>query len=111
MQPTTIHSGKTPNRRHYIVEWASKRNLRKADIARETGADKGLVTRWFKGTLPGPEYLDKLAALFGTESAESLFRHPDEDWIAKFFRDRSDADRERARELLDLAFPKTGTHQ
>lgn len=108
MQPTRIHTGKTPNRRHYLDQWAAKRQLRKADIARETGADKGLVTRWFNGTVPGPEYLDKLAALFGTEP-EGLFRHPDEDWIAKFFRERSELDRERAKELLTLAFPKTGT--
>lgn len=95
-------------RRHFIVEWAAKRDLKKADIARETGADKSLVGRWFDGTLPGPEYLAKLAALFGTEP-EGLFRHPDEDWIAKFFRDRSDVDRERIKDLLTLAFPKTGT--
>lgn len=109
MQPTQIHQRKTPQRRHYIVEWAHKRSMRKAEVARETGADKGLVSRWFSGTVPGPEYLEKLGALFGTD-AEGLFRHPDEDWIAKFFRDRTDAERERARELLDLAFPKTGTH-
>jgi transcriptional regulator with XRE-family HTH domain len=108
MQPTRIHAGKSPIRRHYIEEWAAKRSLIKADIARDTGAEKSLVTRWFQGAVPGDEYLEKLAALFGTDR-EGLFRHPDEDWIAKFFRDRSDADRERARELLTLAFPKTGT--
>lgn len=108
MQPTRIHSGKTPIRRHYIEEWAGKRGLRKADISRETGADKSLVGRWFEGSVPGDEYLEKLGALFGTDR-EGLFRHPDEDWIAKFFKDRSDADRERAKELLTLAFPKTGT--
>lgn len=77
-------------------------------MAREVGADKGLVSRWWKGTLPGPEYLEKLAALFHTDP-EGLFRHPDEDWIARFFKDRSEADRERAKEILTLAFPKTGT--
>jgi transcriptional regulator with XRE-family HTH domain len=109
MQPTRIHSSKTPPRRHYIAEWAAHRHLKKADLAREVGADKGLVTRWFTGTMPGPDYQEKLAALFGTEP-EGLFRHPDEDWIAKFFRNKSDEDVRRARELLDLAFPKTGTN-
>jgi transcriptional regulator with XRE-family HTH domain len=109
MQPTNIHKGKTPIRRHFIEEWAKHYNYRKADISREVGADKSLVGRWFNdGALPGPDYLEKLAALFHTET-ESLFRHPDEDWIAKFFRDRSDAERERAKEILSLAFPKTGT--
>lgn len=108
MQPTVIHKGKTPIRRHFIVEWAAHVHLKKADIAREVGADKSLVTRWWKGTLPGPEYQAKLAALFHTDP-EGLFRHPDEDWIAKFFRDRKDADRARVRQMLELAFPKTGT--
>jgi transcriptional regulator with XRE-family HTH domain len=108
MQPTVIHKGKTPVRRHYIVEWAEHFHLRKADVAREVGADKGLVGRWWKGTMPGPDYQEKLAALFHTEP-EALFRHPDEDWIAKFFKDKSEGDFRRARELLDLAFPKSGS--
>lgn len=108
MQPTVIHRNKTPIRRHFIVEWAAHFHLKKADIAREVGADKGLVGRWWKGTMPGPDYQEKLAALFHTEP-ESLFRHPDEDWITTFFRERNEADKARARELLTLAFPKTGT--
>lgn len=108
MPPIRIHKDKNPPRRHYIPEWAEHRQLKRADIARGVGADKSLVTRWFKGTVPGDEYLEALAALFGTDR-EGLFRHPDEDWIAKFFRNRSEADRRRARDALDLMFPKTGT--
>lgn len=106
----TIHAGKTPIRRHFIKEWAAHRNMRQAHIVREIGVDKGLVSKWFKGTLPGPDYLEKLAALFET-TTESLFRHPDDDWLARFFRDRSDEEKQRARQLLELSFPpkKTGT--
>lgn len=107
MNVTRIHSGKTPTRRHFIVEWAAKYQMKKADIARATGADKSLVGKWFNGVLPSEPYLEQLAALFHTEP-ESLFRHPDEDWIAKFFKDRlaTEDERQRALSILDQAFPK-----
>ncbi|MGM4909146.1 helix-turn-helix domain-containing protein [Rhizobium sp. 768_B6_N1_8] len=109
---TQIHTDKTPIRVHFIVEWAEKRNLKQADIVREVGADKGLVSRWFQGTVPKPDYLEKLAALFGTD-VHGIFRHPDEDWLARFFRDKSDQQKERAIEMLRLLFKnddKTGTN-
>ncbi|WEX10325.1 helix-turn-helix transcriptional regulator [Chelativorans sp. AA-79] len=108
--PVRIHADKEPVRIHFIPEWAEHRNMRKADVAREIGADKGLVTRWFQGKLPSDAYLEKLAALFGT-TVDGLFRHPDEDWLTQFFRDRNEEERERARRILETAFPrkKTGT--
>jgi transcriptional regulator with XRE-family HTH domain len=109
MQPTEIHKGKTPRRRHYIAEWAERYGVKKAEIARKTGADKSLVSKWFNDSvLPGEKYLDMLAEIFDTER-DSLFRHPDEDWLAKFFRDRQAADAATARRILEAAFPKTGT--
>lgn len=109
-----IHSSKTPVRLHFIEEWAEKRNLSQADIVREIGADKGLVSRWFRsGVMPKEDYLEKLAALFGTD-IHGLFRHPDEDWLARFFRDKSEAQREHAIQMLKVLFQnrddKTGTH-
>lgn len=109
---TSIHTDKSPVRVHFIVEWAEKRNLKQADIVREIGADKGLVSRWFQGTVPKPEYLEKLAALFGTD-LHGMFRHPDDDWLAKFFRDKTEEQKERAMEMLRIFFKnedKTGTN-
>jgi transcriptional regulator with XRE-family HTH domain len=108
---THIHTDKTPVRVHFIVEWAEKRHFKQADIVREIGADKGLVSRWFQGTVPKPEYLEKLAALFGTD-IHGIFRHPDDDWLAKFFRDKTDEQKEHAIEMLRILFKsdgKTGT--
>lgn len=109
--PNAIHADKTPVRIHFIVEWAERRNLKQADIVREIGADKGLVSRWFDGTVPKGEYLEKLAELFGTD-VHGLFRHPDDDWLAKLFRDKSEAERERAINMLKLFFQndRTGTN-
>lgn len=108
---TEIHSGKTPVRYHFIPEWAAKRNLSQSDVAREIGADKSLVSRWWNGMLPKPDYLERLAALFGTD-VHGLFRDPEEDWLARFFRDKSEAQREQAIEMLKVLFKdlgKTGT--
>jgi transcriptional regulator with XRE-family HTH domain len=98
-----IHNSKTPIRIHFIPEWAEKRNLKQADIVREIGADKGLVSKWFRGVLPGPEYLDRLAALFGTDRP-GLFRHPDDDWITQFFIDKTEEQKEKAISMLKIMF-------
>lgn len=105
-----IHTDKEPIRNHFIVEWAEKRGLSQADIVREIGADKGLVSRWFKGTNPKQDYLEKLAAIFETD-VSGLYRHPDDDWLAKFFRDKTEEQKEKAIQMLQLMFPdaKTGT--
>lgn len=105
-----IHGNKEPVRIHFIVEWAEHRNLQQVDIANEVGADKSLVSRWFSGTLPKPDYLVKLAALFGTD-IPGLFRHPDDDWLARLFRDRTDAQKQQAIDMLKILFKsgKTGT--
>lgn len=99
----TIHASKTPQRIHFIPEWAEKRHLKQVDVVRETGADKGLVSKWFNGTLPKPEYLEKLAALFGTD-VQGLFRDPDDDWLAKFFQDKTEEQKEKAISMLQLLF-------
>lgn len=100
---------KQPNRPHYIPEWAERRKLKQADIARQLDADKSVVSRWFDGATPSPDYQVRLAALLvgDAESSESLFRHPDDDWIVKFFRDRSADEVERIKATLEAAFPRT----
>lgn len=107
-----IHADKTPNRIHYIPEWAERRNLRQSEIVALTGADKGLVSRWFKGVLPKQNYLETLAGIFEVEVA-ALFRHPDDDWLSSFFKNKSSAEREKALQMLRIMFdekkPANGT--
>lgn len=107
---STIHRTKQPRRPHFIPEWAEARGLTQADLARELDADKSVVSRWFNGTTPGLEWQEKLAALFHCEP-DAIFRHPDDDWLSKFFRDRSREELERMKTMLEAAFPtqKSGT--
>lgn len=106
---TTIHASKQPHRPHYIQAWAERRGMKQADLARQLGADKGLVSRWYKGTTPNLEWQTKLAALFHCER-EDLFRHPHEDWLKRFFQGRSEEEIEHIQRSLEVTFPKpTGT--
>lgn len=109
VQITRIHQDKTPVRLHFIREWAAKRNLRQADLVRELPVDKSTVSRWFNGSLPKEEHLIMLAALFGTD-VPGLFRHPDDDWIARLLQGRSEDERQRILQVIELSFPRrTGT--
>lgn len=107
---TQIHASKQPRRPHFIEEWADRRHLKQADLARELGADKSLVSRWFNGSTPGVEWQDRLAALFHCEP-EALFRHPDDDWIKRFFDGRSKEEIAHIQKAMEITFPKkTGTN-
>lgn len=105
MALSRIHKGKQPRRPHFIVEWAAKRGIEtQADLAEILGADKSVVSRWYGGTSPSEDWQLKLADLFGCER-EGLFRHPDDDWLTRFFRGRSEDEVDRAKKMLEAAFP------
>jgi transcriptional regulator with XRE-family HTH domain len=110
-KPVQIHRSKQPRRPHYIEAWAEKRHLSQADLARELGADKSVISRWYSGTSPSMDWQERLAALFHVER-EALFRHPDEDWLARKLRRHTKEERERIIKMIEAAFPdpKTGTN-
>lgn len=85
------------SRLHFIPEWMETRGLSRKDIMDQTGADKSLVSRWFKGSLPSDQYLARLAALFGIER-EDLFRRP-----------ISNGEASRAGPPATIAYDVTGT--
>lgn len=93
----------TDNHRHYILEWAERRGLKQTDIVRELGADKAVVSRWFSGVIPSDKWLEPLSSLLQTEIS-GLFRHPDDDWISKMFRDRTEEQKESAAQMLRAFF-------
>lgn len=108
-KPTRIHHNKTPIRRHFIAEWAEARGMRQVDVAEELGVDKSQASRWFAGQMPQPHFQERLAALFEIEP-EALLRHPDADWMSRFFEGRQIEERERIKRAIELSFPlKSGT--
>lgn len=101
-----IHKSRQPNRPHYVPAWAERRGLRQSDIAEAIGVDKATVSRWFSGSTPSEPAQIALARLFECDDREAIFRHPDDDWMARFFSRMSDEHRERARNMLEAAFPE-----
>lgn len=109
VQVTQIHKGKNPPRLHYLAEWAERRGLKQVDIIRETGADKGTVSRWFAGKMPETPYLFKLiGALELDDEPNAFFRHPDDDWFKKMFAGRRQQEIDDAKTLVEINLRKSG---
>lgn len=79
--------------------------MKPVDLARELGADKSLISRWYDGASPGVIWQDRLAALFHCEP-EALFRHPDDDWIRRFFEGRPKDEVDHIKRSLETTFPR-----
>ncbi|WP_296580104.1 helix-turn-helix transcriptional regulator [Xanthobacter sp.] len=104
-EPTKIHPSKQPRRPHHIADWMDKYGLKAVDVSSELNVDKSVVSRWLSGSTPNVHHQERLAALFHTDR-EGLFRHPDDDWLAKFFKDRTKDELERIKATLEAAFPR-----
>lgn len=104
-----IHQRKMPIRRQFIAEWAQARGLKAADLVEQLGVDKSQVYRWFKGQMPQPAQQEAIAALFEIEP-EALLRHPDDDWLSRFFAGRDAAEKDEIKRMIEKAWPpKNGT--
>ena len=115
-----IHASKQPVRRHYLAEWLEVRRMKPMDLLEALNdpdrlsdlafIDKSQVYRWLKGQMPQPAQQVRIAKALEMEPDE-LLRPPVDDWLAKFFADRTEEEKERARRMLEAAFPlrrKTG---
>ena len=98
---TQIHTGKTPTRLHYIVEWAAKRGITQAKLARRLEVDKSTVFRWFQGQLPSERHIIGIAEMFAVEPTD-LFRHPDDDWLTRLLKSKPQAERERIEQAIRI---------
>lgn len=102
----TIHQDKTPQRIHFVVEWAELRGKEQKDFAKDGVADKSTVSRWYGGQLPTEDNLNKIAAYLSLDDVTSLFRHPDDDWIRKLLQNRDAREREQIKQTIQIAFPE-----
>lgn len=96
-----IHSGKTPVRLHYIVEWAERRLMTPPAIAKAVGVERATAYRWFAGQIPSERHLIALAELFHVEVTD-LFRHPDDNWLSRLLKDKSEEDRQRIEDAIKI---------
>ena len=90
---------------HFIVEWAERRGLKPVDFIDALGVDKGTVSRWFAGNLPHEDNIPRIAAFLEVDVAD-LFRLPGDDWMQRFFHNRSIEEIKRMRDTLEAAFPR-----
>lgn len=90
---------------HYISAWAEKRNIIQADFVKSLGVDKGTVSRWFDGKMPDETNLPRIAAFLDI-NIDDLFRPPEDDWIRRFFYNRSVDELKRIKATLEAAFPR-----
>ena len=115
--PTFIHKGRQPGRPHFIPEWAETHGYAKqADLIEALGdVDKSTVSRWYSvknPSSPSLEMAERLAALFGHEDEpDCIFRPPGDDWMRRFFQNRTAEEIDRMKQTLEAAFPlpKRGT--
>lgn len=93
-------------RPHYIEAWAEHRGFeRQIDLARHLGADGSVVNRWYSGSTPSKQWQAKLAEAFNCD-AESLFRHPDDDWLSRFLSRRTQIERDKIKAILKAMYPE-----
>ena len=66
-----------------------------------------MASPMLRGTLSTGDYLKKVIAYLQLEGdPTALFRHPDDDWMARLLKGRGEAEKERMRAVLEAAFPK-----
>lgn len=114
--PVTLFKGRQPGRPHYVPEWAKEHGYEtQAELVEALGSDvdKSTVSRWYSTKNPSSPSRDmaaRLAALFGHEDEpDCIFRQPGDDWLRRFFQNRSDEEIARIKQTLETAFPKRGT--
>jgi hypothetical protein len=101
------HKGRQPNRPHFIQDWAERRGFSdQAALAKASGADKSVISRWYNGASPSREWQIKLVELFNLDEPGDIFRHPDTDWLAKFLYGRKQDEIDRMKQTLEAAFPQ-----
>lgn len=96
---------KQGSRPHHLGDWMASKGWIAADLARESGVDKSMISKYLDGATPLAPSQRKLAKALGT-TPEGLFRHPDESWVVDFLAGRRTDEVKRIKDTLETAFPK-----
>lgn len=112
-------------RRHYIAEWMVERRMEPMDLLNalndaasmdQPPIDKSQVYRWISGNKPQARFEQRIAAALnlldpetGDPDPQMLLSHPAQVWIARKIQGRPPEEINRIRQMVDLAFPVTGT--
>lgn len=112
MKKPTLNGNQLSIRRHFLAEWLGAKGLKPADFLRLLNADPTLpeinktqVYRWIEGQTPQPAMQKRIAATLKIEPG-ALMRNPDAEWLADFFEGRTDEERARIKQVLELSWPK-----
>ena len=107
--PVRIYASRQPRRPHYLAVLMERHGVTRAEIIEAIDVDKSLISRWLdekKPSTPSPEWAAKLGQFFGKgHDPVDIFSHPDVDWMMRLLRGRSADEIERAKILLQNAFP------
>jgi len=112
-------------RRHYIAEWLVERGMEPMDLLNalndaanmdQPPIDKSQVYRWINGNRPQARFERRIAAALnlldqetGEPDPQMLLSHPAQVWIARKLQNKPPEVVDRIRQMIDLAFPATGT--
>lgn len=106
-----IFPAKQPARPHYLGRLMELRSLTNADLIKDLGVDKSQLSRWLdddKPSTPGRKWARELGQYFAVPPDNEfvdIFVDPDVDWMYRLLRGKSAEERNRARTLLEAAFP------
>jgi hypothetical protein len=110
-----IHSNKPAVRRHFLAEWLEAKEITPMELLEGLNdpdrfsdlpaVDKSQIYRWIKGQMPNRSAQVRIAHALGfPDEPEKLMRDPAIDWIAKFFIDKTEKQKQSAISLLKLFF-------
>lgn len=95
---------------HHIGEWMEHREKTVADMVEALDVDKSQVYRWInKGQKPHNDMFVRIAAFLEADPPDALLRHPLDDWMSRFFQGRSEKEAKAIMEMMEKAWPRTGT--
>ena len=99
----------------FLKEWRKHRKLTLEAASQRAGMTAGNLSAMERGTQGYTQAgLEALSQVYECEPGQLLsthpnlhdhFRHPDEDWLVRFFHDRTSDEIERMKRMLEAGFP------